>query len=119
MLRRLTPPARWRDLEELLGNHGLQLLEIFWEALEHFIDVKNHLITSPISADFIQPRLAGYAEAIHANSNTLVTCIGFIDGTVLGITRPKGHLAQRVVYNGHKRRHAMKYQSVNTPDGMI
>ena len=119
MLRRLATPARWRDLEELFGKHGPQLSEIFWEALEHFIDVDEHLITSSISADFIQPRLAGYAEAIHAKSNTLATCIGFIDCTVLGIARPKGHLAKRVVYNGHKQKHAMKYQAVNTPDGMI
>ena len=49
----------------------------------------------------------------------LDTCIGFIDVTVLGISRSKGHLAQRVVYNGHKRKHAMKYQAVNTLNGMI
>ena len=70
MLRRLATPARWRGLEELFGKHGPQLSEIFWKALEHFVDINEHLITSPISADFIQPRLAGYAEDIHAKSNT-------------------------------------------------
>lgn len=119
MLRRIATPARWRDLEELFGKHGPQLSEIFWEAVVHFLEANEHLLTSPISADFFQPRLARYAEAIHAKSKTLDTCIGFIDGTVLGIARPKGNLAQRVVYNGHKRKHALKYQAVNTPDGLI
>ena len=26
---------------------------------------------------------------------------------------------QREVYNGHKRKHALKYQAVTTPDGFI
>lgn len=37
----------------------------------------------------------------------------------MGIARPKGNLPHRVVYNGHKRKHALKFQAVNTPDGMI
>ncbi|CDF38936.1 unnamed protein product [Chondrus crispus] len=49
----------------------------------------------------------------------LQNCIGIIDGTVIGIARPKGHKRQRVVYNGHKRKHALKYQAVTTPDGLI
>ena len=79
----------------------------------------SNLLASPISTDFLKPRVAKYADAIHARSNTLDTCIGFIDGIVLGIARPKGHLAQRVVYYRHKGKHALKYQAVNTPDGMI
>lgn len=38
---------------------------------------------------------------------------------MLAIARPKGHLSERVVYNGHKRKHTLKYQAVNTPDGLI
>ncbi|DAZ99510.1 TPA: hypothetical protein N0F65_005382 [Lagenidium giganteum] len=45
------------------------------------------------------------------------SCIGFIDGTVRAICRPSRQ--QRFVYNGQKRKHALKYQSVITPDGII
>ena len=47
----------------------------------------------------------------------LDNCIGFIDGTVRPICLP-GEL-QRIVYNGHKRVHALKFQSVTLPNGMI
>ena len=40
-----------------------------------------------------------------------------MDGTVRPICRPKQH--QRAVYNGHKRVHALKFQSVVTPNGLI
>ncbi|CAN0383785.1 unnamed protein product [Pylaiella littoralis] len=45
------------------------------------------------------------------------TLLGFIDGTVRGIARPKRD--QRLFYNGHKRKHAMKFQGVITPDGLF
>ena len=44
-------------------------------------------------------------------------CFGFIDGTVRPIARPGEN--QRVVYNGHKRVHALKFQSVVLPNGLI
>jgi hypothetical protein len=44
-------------------------------------------------------------------------CFGFIDGTVRPICRPKQN--QKTVYNGHKRVHALKFQSVALPCGMI
>ena len=57
------------------------------------------------------------AVAISDKGAALDNCIGFIDGTVRSICRP-GEL-QRVVYNGHKRVHALKFQSVTLPNGMI
>ena len=53
-----------------------------------------------------------YTESIHANGAPLHNCWGFIDGTVRSICRPQE--MQRVVYNGHKRVHAIKFQSGNT-----
>ena len=46
----------------------------------------------------------------------LQNCFGFIDGTVREIARPKFN--QRVMYNGHKRVHGIKFQSVVTPNGI-
>ena len=42
---------------------------------------------------------------------------GFIDGTVRPMCRPGVH--QRMFYNEHKSVHAMKFQAVTTPDGLI
>ena len=45
------------------------------------------------------------------------TAFGFVDGTVRPISKP-GDM-QRIVYNGHKRVHALKFQSVALPNGLI
>lgn len=57
------------------------------------------------------------AKAIYDKGAPLDHCIGFIDGTVRPITRPG--LFQKEVYNGHKRQHALKFQSVMFPNGII
>ena len=57
------------------------------------------------------------ADAIHAKGAALNNTWRFIDGTVLPISQPRIH--QRIVYNGHKRQDAVKYQSITTPNGMI
>ncbi|POM67119.1 Hypothetical protein PHPALM_16924 [Phytophthora palmivora] len=59
-----------------------------------------------------------YCAAIAAKAPGSIEGVwGFIDGTIRPICRPsKG---QRVMYNGHKRIHAMKFQTVVTPDGII
>ena len=47
----------------------------------------------------------------------LDNCFGFVDRTVRRICRP-GEM-QRLVYNGHKRVHALKFQSLSLPNGII
>ena len=47
----------------------------------------------------------------------MISCFGFIDGTVRPICRLSKN--QQVVYNGHKRVHALKFQSVALPNGLI
>ena len=49
--------------------------------------------------------------------DALDNCWRFIDGTVRPICRPKEN--QRMVYDGHKRVHALKFQSIVTPNGLI
>ena len=67
---------------------------------------------------FLQPnQLYSYAEAVHHLGAPLGNCFGFIDGTVRGIARPQEN--QRVMYNGHKRIHSIKFQSVVIPNGLI
>ena len=57
------------------------------------------------------------ARAIHQKGAALDICWGFVDGTIRPIYRPGEN--RRVVYNGHKRVHCLKFQSVVPPNGMI
>ena len=57
-----------------------------------------------------------YADFIHAKGASLNNCFGFIDG-LRPISRPGQY--QRKVYNGHKREHSLKFQSVALPNGLI
>ena len=62
----------------------------------------------------LQPnKLREYADCIHQKGAPLDNCFGFIDGTVRQIARPQ--INQGVVYNGHKRVHALKFQCVVLP----
>ena len=76
----------------------------------HRITEWNHFILSP-------NLLQTYADAIHDRGSALDNCFGFVDGTVRPISRPG--VNQRAVYNGHKRVHALKFQSVALPNGLI
>ena len=47
----------------------------------------------------------------------LTTVLVSFDGTVRPISRPGER--QRIVYNGHKRVHALKFKSLSLPNGLI
>ena len=76
----------------------------------HRIQQLNHQLLSPSN-------LEHYADSIHSKGASIDNCFGFVDGTVRPISRPEYN--QRIVYNEHKRVHAIKFQSVVTPNGMI
>ena len=61
--------------------------------------------------------LERYAQIIHNRGAPLQNCFGFVDGTLCRIARPQNN--QRAVYNGHKRVHGIKFQSVVVPNGVI
>ena len=72
--------------------------------------------------DFHQPLLRpdilkSYVEAIYRKGSALNNVWGFIDGTTRQCARPRRD--QRLVYNGHKRYHCLKYQNITTPNGII
>ena len=72
--------------------------------------------------DFNQPLLRpdilkSYVEAIYRKGSALNNVWGFIDGTTRQCARPRRD--QRLVFNGHKRYHCLKYQNITTPNGII
>ena len=87
------------------------------DGIDYIYDVHGHRITQ-WNRDLLNPgALQRYAEAISGKGGPLHNCFGFVDGTVLPISRPNER--QRIVYNGHKRVHALKFQSLSLPNGLI
>ena len=58
-----------------------------------------------------------FADAIHSRGAALENCLGFVDGSVRTICRLGRN--QRMVYNGHKRVHALNFHSAVPPHGLI
>lgn len=86
--------------------------ELIFPNLPAFMSLQwNHQLLS-------QANLERFAEVVHRKGSPLDNCFGFVDGTVRPVCRP-GTLNQRLLYNGHKRVHGIKFQSVVTPNGMI
>ena len=57
-----------------------------------------------------------YTDAIH-NKGAALDCFAFVDGTVRPICRPIEN--QRIVYNGHKRVHALTFHPIALPNSLI
>ena len=116
-LRRFAYPCRFSDMMPRFGRSVSELSLIASEVTDFIFSTHGHLLT-----DFNQPwlhpdRLQEYADAIHDAGGALENCWGFVDGTVRPICRPGEH--QRMMYNGHKRVHAIKFQSVVAPNGLL
>ncbi|DAZ95412.1 TPA: hypothetical protein N0F65_006302 [Lagenidium giganteum] len=88
-LRRLAYPNRLADLERLFGRSQAALSVITNAVLTHIYDRWHHLLR-------LDRHRLTEANCLHYPA--LNYCIGYIDGT---------------------RKHALKYQSVITPDGIV
>ena len=76
----------------------------------HKITHWNQTILNPLE-------LEKYAEVVFNKGAPLSNCFGFVDGTVRPISRPGEN--QRLLYNGQKRVHGLKFQSLVLPNGLI
>ena len=63
------------------------------------------------------PLITTYADVVHSKGAALQNFFGFIDRTMRPISRPMSNW--RVVYNGHKRAYALKFQAVALPSALI
>ena len=118
LLKRLAYPCRYTDMVPRFGRNPTELCLIFNSGLDFIYLRHRHRLRNWGINPFLQPGdMHRYAEAIYQHGAPLQNCFGFIDGTVREIARPKYN--QRVMYNGHKRVHGIKFQSVVTPNGLI
>ena len=117
LLKRFSYPCRYGDMIPMFGRPVPVICMITNHVLNFVYDTHGHLITE-WNNDLLAPHLLEvYANPVHEKGAPLRNCFGFIDGTVRPICKPGTN--QRIVYNGHKRVHSLKFQSVVIPNGMI
>ena len=117
LLKRLSYPIRYSDMVPRFARPVPVLSMLTNQVLDYIYETHSHRITHWNPAVLNPPALETYAQAISQKGSPLQNCFGFIDGTVRPIARPDRN--QRIVYNGHKRVHALKFQSLALPNGII
>ena len=85
--------------------------------MDFIYDLHGHRVTKWNPTILNSRLLEEYATAIVDKGAALDNCFGFVGGTVRPISR-RGEM-HVIVYNGHKRVHALIFQSVATPTGLI
>ena len=88
------------------------MMDYIYQARSHRVLQWNDSILNPHSLEIHRNAITLIAKGSPLNS-----CLGFIDGTVRPISKPGQN--QRIVYNGHKRAHGVKFQSVALLNGII
>lgn len=117
LLKRLSYPCRYADMVHRFGRPIPVLSMLTNQVLDFIYDTHGRRILQ-WNQNLLNPRsLEEYAYAVSRKGAPLDNCFGFVDGTVRPITRPGEN--RRVLYNGHKRVHAIKFQSVAFPNGLI
>ena len=117
LLKRFAYPCRYTDMIPIFGRPVPQLSIITNYVTDYLYQRWAHLLTDLNQAWLSPQKLEQFAYSIHAKGSALNNCWGFVDGTVRPISRPGEN--QRVLYNGHKKVHAIKFQSVVAPCGLV
>jgi hypothetical protein len=91
--------------------------EIVNELCKYLDDRWSHLLDFDRDGILSPEQLERYADAIHQVGAPLDSVWGFIDCTIRCMCRPSQY--QRQAYSGHKKVHALKYQAVKLPNGLI
>ena len=120
LLKRLCYPCQYSDMVHLFAKPVPVLCMITNQVLDYIYQVHSHHILQWNHQLLSQANLERFAEVVNCKGSPLDDCFAFDDGTVhlTCICRP-GTVNQRLLYNGHKRVHGIKFQSVVTPNGMI
>jgi hypothetical protein len=115
LLKRLSTPGPLHDIEAIFGWERTKTSRIT-RCLTRFIYNRwKHLLF--FDARRLTPeKLEDYAYVIHQKGAPASNVWGFIDGTLRATARPVRN--QRLVYNGWKRHHGLKFHSILTPDGL-
>ena len=114
--KRLAYPCRFFDLVSTFGRPVPELCMIA-NTVENCVFDNHGFRLLSWNQPFLSPVcLSVYAAAMAHKGSPLLNCFGFIDRTVRPICRPRTN--QNIVYNGHKRVHALKFQAVAILNGL-
>ena len=116
LLEQFACPIRYSDMIPRFGRlyHSTVSLQI----ISWIIFLKGMIIVSQALINHSSPvSLTSYVTVIYQAGAPLENCWGFAKGTVRPVCRPGKQ--QRILYNGHKRVHSIKFQSVVIPNGLI
>ena len=117
LLRRMSFPCRYSDMLARFGRPVPELSMISNTVMNYIYDIHGHKLCQ-WNHDILNPGYFDtYTDAISNKGAALQNCFGFIDGTIRPICRPSQE--QRIMFNGHKRVHSLKFQSVTLPNGLI
>ena len=109
-------PSKYAALENIFGLKYQKLSRIFNTGIDYLYAVFSSRLA--FERVMIVGRHQLYVEAVWRKSAGLIgNCFGFLDATLHKCCRPIWF--QEVMFNGHKRVHGMKWQSLTLPDGMI
>lgn len=117
VLRRLAFPVRYYDLLPMFARSQPELSMLFQKTLR-IIYNRNSWALDFINLTYLdQERIQLFANAVQQMGVPTDSLWAFIDGSDRKICRPS--ILQGEMYSGHKRLHAIKFQSLLTPDGII
>lgn len=116
-LKRFAYPCRYADMVPLFARPIPQLCMATNEVMNFIHSRWNYLLSTLNQPWLSRANLELFTNAIHEKGAGLRNCWGFVDGTVRAVSRPGKN--QRVLYNGHKKVHSIKFQSVAAPNGLI
>ncbi|XP_049519125.1 uncharacterized protein LOC119445933 [Dermacentor silvarum] len=117
-LRRLAYPNGLCDLQEYFARHYSVISSVTNKVMRH-IERKFGFLLDDLTVHkwLTTEDLKAMSEAVYLKGAPLKNCWAFNDGTVWPICRPSKD--QRTYFSGHKRLHALKYQSLMCPNGLI
>ena len=116
-LKRFAYPCRYLDMIPRFARPVPQLCMISNLVMDHIYTTWNHLLSTFNQEWLSIQNLIKFSDAVYQKSGAIDNCFGFVDGTVRPVSRPGKN--QRVLYNGHKKVHAIKFQSLAVPNGLV
>ena len=109
--------SEYTGMANRFGRNPSELCLIFNKVMDTIYETHPHRLES-WDLPFLSPdQLRNFALDVHQRCAPLQNCSAFVDGTECTIARQKYN--KRVMYNGHKRVHAIQILSIVLPNGLI
>ena len=116
-LKRLSYPCRYSDMISRFGRPVPELCLVCNLDMNFVYDIWGHLLKTTNQQWFALVNLQLFIDTTHESGSPFDNCWGFTDGTVRSICWSRKD--QRIMYNGYKKVHVIKFQSVVDPNGLI